>query len=158
MREYFGLIQGRIPRSIIDELPFLDMCCTFEGYLPRFDGCGCCVYETDDNNLYLLQTECQYNGTHMTITKDPSMARWSITRSAIQLLNEKIRYLEMCIPIKMYAYLDPEYDIAYTDAFLNISNPDIIRKVFMWSVMMQLLAAFDRYRMDYKITFTSECV
>lgn len=171
MREYFGLINGCIPRSITNELPFLDMCCTFEGYLPRFEGCGCCVYETDDSNSYILQTECKYNGTHKTITRDPTMSRWSIHRSSIHLLHEKIRYLEMCIPIKNYAYLDPEYDVNITDELLNIqkdlddrpdgrhtTDKDIIHKVFMWCVMMEILVAFERYRIDYTITFTSECV
>lgn len=139
-RDYFGLISGRIPRDITDELPFVDMGCTFEGYLQRFEGCGCCVYETDDNNLYLLQTECHYNGNHKTITRDTSMARWSINRSSIHLLHEKIRYLEMF----------PTYEEGRT-------APEG-RKEFMLKVMTQILEAFDQYRLDYTITFTSECV
>ena len=134
-RDYFGLINGRIPRSITDELPFVDMCCTFEGYLPRFEGCGCCVYETDDSNSYILQTECHYNGTHKTITRDTSMARWSINRSSIHLLHEKIKYLE----ISKTDYVTDEHK-------------------FMRYVMMQIIDAFDQYRLDYTITFTSECV
>lgn len=164
-RDYFGLISGRIPSSITEELPFVDMCCTFDGYVPRFEGCGCICYETDESNSYILQTECHHNGNHKNITRDTSMARWSITRHSRQLLQEKIRYIEMCIPIRTYAYVrhsrtrdEVAYDINYTDDCSNITDKDIIHKVFMWCVMMEIIVAFDRYRLNHSITFTSDCI
>lgn len=135
-RDYFGFIDGRIPRSITNELPFLDMCCTFEGYLARFEKCGCLVYEYDDFRAPKLYTECRCNGNHKIITRDTSMAKWSIHRSSIYILKEKLRCLEL----------------------INITDDDDIRIDFMRVVITQLLEAFDKYYINNYITFTSECV
>lgn len=134
MRDYFGLINGTIPSCIQDELPFNDMCCNFDGYMPRYEGCGCCVYDLDDNNMYRLYTECRYNGQHNNITRDTSFARWSINRSSIPLLHEKIKYLRM---------VSNEVD-------------DKPKLTFSLIVMNELLDAFDRYMPIDTITFTSE--
>ena len=82
-RDYFGLINGTIPSSITDELPFVNMCCKFEGYIQRYEKCGCYVLDS-----YL---ECLYHGNHRNITEDTSFAKWSIRRSSISLLKEKIQ-------------------------------------------------------------------
>jgi hypothetical protein len=131
-RDYFGLISGSIPSSITDELPFVDMCCKFEGYIQRYEGCGCYVLESD--NIY---TECLYNGSHRSITEDTSFAKWYIRRSSIPLLKEKIQYIK---------------DI------LNhpVAIDNLIHKRFMLDIMEQLIEAFSRYEYEDTITFTSE--
>ena len=131
-RDYFGLINGRIPSTITDELPFVYVCCKFEGYIKRYEGCGCWVYDND--NCYI---ECLYNGTHRNITEDTSFAKWSIERSSITLLNKKIQYIK--------------------DVLNDTTNVhEIDRKIFMKDVMNQLIEAFNRYPYEDIITFTSE--
>lgn len=131
-RDYYGLINGTIPSSITDELPFVDMCCKFEGYIQRYEECGCYVVEID--NVY---TECLYHGNHRNITEDTSFAKWSIRRSSIILLKEKIQYLKNVLN--------------HPTAIDNLSH-----KRFMIDIMEQLLEAFNRYAHEDTITFTSE--
>ena len=126
------------------------MCCTFEGYLSRFEKCGCLVYEYDDLRAPKLHTECQYNGNHKIITRDTSMAKWSIHRSSIYILKEKLRYLEL-MAVRPFG---TSTDLPYVPS----TDDDDIRIDFMRVVITQLLEAFDKYYMTNQITFTSECV
>jgi hypothetical protein len=159
-RTYFGLISsGRIPRFVTDELPFLTLCCNFEGYMPRFADCGCCVYERDELNQYLLRTECANKGKHDIIVRDTSFAQWSCTRSSIDEIHNKIRIIEKDIPIKSYVYLDEDHEIKFRnqDDLDNLSY-ETNYKIFEWIFLMELLLAFNHYRLQDTLTFTSECI
>jgi hypothetical protein len=152
-RDYFGLINGSIPSSITDELPFVDMCCKFKGYIQRYEGCGCYVVESDNGWQQsvlpggehacattaqgAIYTECLYHGSHRSITEDTSFAKWYIRRSSIPLLKEKIKYIK---------------DILNHPTAID----NLIHKRFMIDIMEQLIEAFSRYEYEDTITFTSE--
>lgn len=159
-RDYYGLINGRIPRFITYELPFLTLCCNFIGYLPRFANCGCCVYERDDLNQYILRTECintEDKSNHDIIVRDTSFAQWSCSRTSINEIHKKIIDIEQDIPINSYVYLDADNVIIFRDQD-NLDNLsyEINYKIFEWIFLMELLIAFNRYRLQDTITFTSE--
>jgi len=160
MRDYFGVINGTIPKFITEELPFTDMCCYFTGYMLRYKECGCCVYEYDDyTGLPELKTECKYNKTHTEITRDTSFARWICKKSDIPLIQEKRKEIEVCIPIKSYVYLDEDHEIKYRnqDALDSLSF-ETNYKIFKWIILTELLVAFDRYNINDSLVFTSECI
>lgn len=159
MRDYFGLINGTIPRFITDELPFEDMCCEFTGYMPRYARCGCCAYELDDYDEPLLNTECKYNGDHEDIEFDTSFARWSVDKSRIPEICQHIKDIEINIPINAYVFYDKEDHEIYfrnTDALDSLSR-ETNYQIFKWAILVSIFEAFYRYQIQSKITFTSEC-
>lgn len=159
MREYFGMINGVIPRFVVDELPFKDLCCDFIDYMPRFTDCFCCVYERDELNDYILRTPCPNGGKHDLIIKDTSFAQWYCSRSNINLIHEKIRDIETYVPIKNYVYLDEDHTVQFKDHNIFDSlGYDTNYKIFCWIILTELLVALNHYRLEDKITFMSECV
>lgn len=156
-RDYWGSISGRIPKFITDELVFTDMCCTFTGYMLRYKDCGCCVYEYDSFGSPKLYTECKYSKNHKDIVQDKDFARWICYRTDINLINEKRRFIEMCIPMKHYVFIDEDHDIK----FRNIEALDSLSyetnyKIFQWIILTELILAFDKYRLNDSIIFTQE--
>lgn len=160
-RDYFGLINGTIPKFVNDPLPFINMCCDFVGYMPRFKGCGCCVYEYDDFDNYILNTYCDYggHGNHEEVTYDNSFARWVVPKSRIPEIMEKIKDIESAIPIDEYVYFNR---IDHQIYFRNTHNIDTIEtdthyKIFTWIILVSILEAFNRYHINDSVIFTSEC-
>lgn len=143
MRDYFGLINGPIPKFIKDPLPFVNMCCDFVGYMPRFKVCGCCVYEYDDFDNYLLNTYCDVGQSHDEVTYDNNFARWIVPKSRIPEIMKKIKDIETDVPIDEYV-MD------------NISN-EINYKIFTWIILVSILEAFKKYHINDSVIFTSEC-
>lgn len=158
MRDYFGLLNGTIPKFVKDELPFSQMCCKFIGYLLRYKECGCCVYEYNDiDGSPKLQTDCSLGKIHKEIIPDKDYARWTCLRSDINIIHEKRRYIEMLIPIKSYVYLDEDHEIKFRniDALDSLSY-ETNYQIFQWIILTELLVAFDRYMTNECVMFTSE--
>ena len=156
-RDVFGMINTRIPKFITDENIFTDLCCKHEGYLRRFETCGCCVYEFDDHNIPILQTECHLGYTHKTIIRDEDFIRWSCDRNMIIPINEKIRIIELFIPVNDYVYLDQDYEICFRDQDdLDNLSYETNTQIFHWIILTELIVAFDMYLLHDKIIFTSE--
>ena len=164
MRDYFGLINGTIPKCVTVELPFTDMCCKFMGYMPRFSKCGCCVYETDGFDNYILNTDCSSSiqSNHDTIEYDTSFARWSVHPSNIQQIKDKITVIEATIPINSYVYYatDEIADFSYCDNNdIQMISDEVRYNIFKWVVLTSILRAFHRYNITtYNLVFTSECI
>ena len=156
-RDYYGMLNGRIPKFITDENIFTELCCKNEGYLRRFETCGCCVYEFDDHNIPILQTECHLGYTHKTIIRDEDFIRWSCDRNMIIPITEKIRIIELFIPVNNYVYLDQDYEICFRnqDDLDNLSY-ETNTQIFHWIILTELIVAFDMYLLHDKIIFTSE--
>jgi len=156
-RDYFGMIQGRIPKFITDELVFNDMCCSPIGYMLRYEGCGCLVYEYDDFGSPKLYTQCKYGKNHKEIIHDKDFMRWICHKTDINLINEKRRFIEICIPIKSYVFLDEDHEIRFRNIeALDSLSYDTNYKIFQWIILTELLVAFDKYRLNDSIVFTQE--
>jgi hypothetical protein len=163
MRDYWGFVGGTIPRFVYDELPFKELCCNFTGYMKRFEKCGCCCYERDEINEYMLRTPCPNNGEHKIIVEDTSFATWSCNRSKINEIHQKIREIEINVPIKSYVYLDEDHKIKFTnhEVFCEIVDEktyDLHYKIFSWIFLMELLLSFNHHRLQDRLTFVSECI
>ena len=156
-KDYFGMLNGRIPRFITDENIFNELCCVSDGYLRRFDGCGCCIYELDDHNIPILQTECHMGYTHKTIVRDETFIKWSCDRNMVIPIKEKIRIIELFIPVKDYVYFDLDHEVCYRNADdLDNLSYETNAQIFYWIILNELIIAFDRYTLHDKLIFTSE--
>lgn len=169
MRDYFGLINGTIPRFVTEVLPFSNMCCDFIGNMPRYVPCGCCVYEYDEQNNYLLNTPCRHNGEHKEIEYDYSFARWSVPKYRIPEILERIAHIEQSVDVNTYVYFDEddreiyfrniqgEKDTTNAGAICNGLDEDTNYKIFTWIVLYSIVDAFNKYQLNDTLVFTSEC-
>lgn len=156
-RDYYGFVNGRIPRFVKDELPFSQMCCSFTGYVLRYEDCGCLLYEYETDGTPALYTECKYGSKHKEITSDKDFARWVCWRYDIDKIHEKRKDIEMLIPIKSYVYLDEDHEIVFRNVEqLDSLSYDTNNKIWEWCILTELLVAFDRYMTSEYVVFTSE--
>jgi hypothetical protein len=159
-RSYFGLVNGEIPKFVKTELPFTEIGCKFTGYMLRYNGCGCNVYEYSElEGNPKLYTECKYGSKHTKITSDTSFARWIYYRNDIDKIHEQRREIEQLIPIRSYVYLDEDHEIKFRNQDdLDSLSYETNYQIFKWIILTQLLVSFDRYMTNHSITFTSETV